>query len=167
MLYVFVLRSVSGFADEHIKGNISDMSRDIYNICDKNLNDLLMKGLSGDEKSVRFRKGMTIGMIEDYMKQNGLKGVIIENEKEILRIANLPPEFLQMIEKDVKEHTVSLLQYAGEKYYATHSHFEPWNWHMILIKDATAYSGLIHKVNRAYASAAIIFLIVLFSPSTS
>ena len=33
---------------------------------------------------------------------------------------------------------------------------------MILIKDATAYSGLIHKVNRAYASAAIIFLVVLF-----
>ena len=161
-LYVFILSSVSGFADEHIKGNISDMSLDIYNICDKNLNDLLMKGLLADEKSVRFRKGMTIGMIEDYMKQNGLKGVIIENEKEILRIANLPPEFLQMIEKDVKEHTVSLLQYAGEKYYATHSHFEPWNWHMILIKDATAYSGLIHKVNRAYASAAIIFFVVLF-----
>ena len=67
------------------------MSLDIYNICDKNLNDLLMKGLLGDEKSVRFRKGMTIGMIEDYMKQNGLEGVIIENEKEILRIGNFTP----------------------------------------------------------------------------
>ncbi|MBI1811855.1 MAG: response regulator [Nitrospirae bacterium] len=161
VLYIFVLRSVSGFADEHIKGNISDMSLDIYNICDKNLNDLLMKGLLADEKSVRFRKGLTIGMIEDYMKQNGLKGAIIEKEKEILRIGDFSTELLQTIE-DTEEHTVSLLKYAGERYYATHSHFEPWNWHFILIKDATAYSGLIHKVNRAYASAAIIFFVVLF-----
>lgn len=161
-LYVFILSSVSGFADEHIKGNISDMSRDIYNICDKNLNDLLMKGLLADEKSVRFRKGMTIDEIESYMAANDLKGAIIENEKEILRIGDFKTEFFQKIDEDTKEYTVSLLKYAGERYYATHSHFEPWNWHMILIKDVTAYSGLIHKVNRAYASAALIFLAVLF-----
>ncbi|MDP2277623.1 MAG: ATP-binding protein, partial [Nitrospirota bacterium] len=162
VLYIFVLRSVSGFADEHIKGNISDISSEIYNICDRNLNDLLRRGLSDDKKSVRIKKGLTLGTIENYMNQKQIRGFIIEDGKELLKIGSLPSELSEIIENTIKEHTVSPLKYAGERYYATHSHFEPWNWHMILIKDATAYSGLIHKVNRAYASAAIIFLIALF-----
>lgn len=161
VLYIFILRSVSGFADEHIKANIADMSLDIYNICDKSLNDLLMKRSSGDEKIVRIKKGLTIGAIEDYMKQNDLKGTIIENEKELLRIGNFSSELLQTIE-DTKEHTVSVVQYTGKSYYGIHSHFDPWGWHIILLKDAAAYSDLIHKVNRAYEVAAIIFLVVLF-----
>jgi len=161
VLYVFILRSVSGFADEYIKGNIADISGDVYKICDKSLNDLLMTRSSENEKLVRLKKGLTIGEIESYMAANDLKGGIIEDEKEILRIGDFKTEFLQTIE-DTKEHTVSTLKYAGERYYAIHSHFEPWGWHLILIKDAAAYSGLIHRVKRAYASAAIMFLVVIF-----
>jgi signal transduction histidine kinase/ActR/RegA family two-component response regulator len=162
VFYIFILRSVSGFADEHIKGNVADMAGDIYRICDKNLNDLLIKGMLADEKSVRLKKGLTIGAIEDYMNQNGLKGAIIENEKELLRIGNFTSEFLQGRHEEIKEHTVSALKYAGNVYYETHSHFEPWGWHMLLIKDAAAYSELIRKVNRTHGVAAFLFLVVIY-----
>lgn len=161
VLYIFVLRSVSGFADEHIKGNILDMSGDIYKICDKSLNDLLMERSSGNEKLARLKKGLTIDEIESYMTENDIKGGIIENGKERLRIGDFTQEFLQKIE-ETEEHTVSTFKYVGERYYATHSHFEPWDWHIILLKDAGDYASLLRKVNRAYASAAIIFLIVFF-----
>ena len=163
VLYIFILRSISDFANIHIKEDFSDMSITVYNMCDESLTDLLLKGISADEKSIRFNKALTIGMIEDYMEQNELKGAVIENGKEILKIGNFTSEFLQVRDKEMKDHTVSALKYAGNVYYETHSHFEPWGWRIILLKNAAAYSGLIHKVNHAYEVAAIIFLAVLFS----
>jgi len=160
-VYIFVLRSVSGFADEHIKENIADMSGDIYRICDKSLNDLLMESASGDKKLVRLKKGFTIDEIESYMTANDLKGGIIENGKERLRIGDFTQEFLQKIE-DTEEHTASTFKYAGEKYYAAHSHFEPWGWHIILLKDAGDYSGLLRRVNSSYAVTAVILLTSAF-----
>lgn len=162
VLYIFILRSVSDFADIHIKGDISDISSEVYRICDRNLNDLLMRGLSGDKKSVRIKKGLTLDTIENYMNQKQIRGFIIENGKELLKIGTLPLELSEIIEKTIKEHTVSPIKHTGERYYATHSHFEPWDWHLILIKDAATYSDLMYKVNCAYASAAVIFLVVLF-----
>lgn len=167
VLYIFILRSVSDFADIHIKGDISDISSEVYRICDRNLNDLLMRGLSGDKKSVRIKKGLTLDTIENYTNQKQIRGFIIENGKELLKIGTLPLELSEIIEKTIKEHTVSPIKHTGERYYATHSHFEPWDWHLILIKDAATYSDLMYKVNCAYASAAVIFLVVLFSPFTS
>ena len=160
-VYIFVLRSVSGFADEHIKENIADMSGDIYRICDKSLNDLLMESASGDKKLVRLKKGFTIDEIESYMTANDLKGGIIENGKERLRIGDFTQEFLQKIE-DTEGHTASTFKYAGEKYYAAYSHFEPWGWHIILLKDAGDYSGLLRRVNSSYAVTAVILLTSAF-----
>ena len=161
VLYVFILRSVSGFAAEQIKGDIADMSNDVYKICDKSLNDLLMERSSGNEKLVRLKKGLTIGEIESYMTANDLKGGIIENGKERLRIGDFTQEFLQKIE-DTEEHTSSLFKYAEDIYYEIHSHFEPWDWHIILLKDAGDYSNLLYKVNRTYTVTAIILLTSVF-----
>lgn len=162
ILYIFVLRSISDFADLHIKEDISNTSLGIYNICDKSLNELLLKGVSADEKSVRFSKALTIGMIEDYMEQNGLQGVIIENRKEVVKVGHFTSEFLLAKHKDTEEHTASTFKYAGEIYYVIHSHFEPWGWHILLLNNAAAYSELIRKVNRTYEAAAILFLVIIY-----
>ncbi|RJQ41032.1 MAG: response regulator [Nitrospiraceae bacterium] len=162
ILYIFVLRSISDFTDIHIKKDISDTSLDIYNICDKSLNELLLKGASADEKPARFSKALTIGLIEDYMEQNGLQGAIIENGNAILKIGNFHADFFKKIDEDTEELAISLIKYADESYYVTHSHFEPWGWHILLLNNATAYSDLIRKVNRTYTLAAILFLVIIY-----
>ena len=73
-LYFFVLRPVSDFTDMHIKENVLEKSHEIYNICDRGLNELLKTESLNDEKAVRIKKGLTVGMIEDFMRQNNLKG---------------------------------------------------------------------------------------------
>ncbi|MBI5027097.1 MAG: response regulator [Nitrospirae bacterium] len=158
-LYLFVLRSVSGFADIHIKDNFLNMSHDVYNICDRSLSELLRTGLAGDEKAVRIKKGLAIGEIENFLRQNNIEGYIIENGKEVLYTGDLPPQFLEMMEKNLEENVVSSIEYAGGKYYTYHIHFEPWKWHIILTKDASAYSQLVQKVNVAYGATAFILLI--------
>jgi signal transduction histidine kinase/CheY-like chemotaxis protein len=120
-----------------------------------------MERASGNEKLLRLKKGLTIDEIESYMAANDIKGGIIENGKERLRIGDFTQEFLQKID-NTEEHTASTFKYAGEIYYAAHSHFEPWGWHIILLKDAGDYSGLLRRVNRAYAVTAVILLTSFF-----
>ncbi|MEK6691804.1 MAG: response regulator [Nitrospirota bacterium] len=163
-LYIFVLSSVSDFADRHIKEGLRNLSHDIYNICDKNLNELLRTGLSNDEKAMRIGKGITIGMIEEFMKENNLKGSIKEGGKEIQLTLDIPPELSEMAEETVREHTITSLEYEGKKYYANHIHFEPWRWHMILIKDEEEYAALTEKVRSAYGiTGLILFMSVILS----
>ncbi len=162
--YIFVLSSVSDFADRHIKEGLRNVSHDIYNICDKNLNELLRTGLSKDEKALRVSKGLTIGMIEDFMRENNLKGSIKEDGREIQLTVDLPAVLSEIAEKTVKEHVITSLEYEGKKYYANHIHFEPWRWHIILIKGEEEYAALTKKVRFAYGiTGLILFMSVLSS----
>ncbi len=161
--YIFVLRSVSDFAGENIKETLKEMSYEIYNICDRSVNELLVSGEARDEKAVRIKKGLTLGAVEDYMRQNNLKGVISEyaagERKRLLSVGGLPSGFSRTIEKDYAEHAVSLTKYAGEKYYSHYTVFAPWNWHILITKRAEAYSALLRKVNTIYGVAGAILLL--------
>ena len=42
-----------------------------------------------------------------------------------------------------------------------HFKFEPWNWHIVLVKDALAYSTLINEVKSTYLVIAIVLVICL------
>jgi len=150
VLYMFVLRYVSDFTDRHIKDSLMGISREIYNICDRNLNELLKTGLAGDEKGVRIKKGLTIGIIEEYLHQNKSKGIIIEKGNELLACC-LSPELSKAVIKIAKDNTFANMEHDGTKYYIYQMHFEPWDWHIVLLKDAADYSALIKKVRLAYA----------------
>ncbi|MBI5199594.1 MAG: response regulator, partial [Nitrospirae bacterium] len=163
-VYLFVLSSVSDFADRHIKEELQNFSRSIYNICDKNMNELLRTGLSKDEKALRDSKGITVGLIEDFIRDNNLKGSIKEDGKGIQLAVDISQGFSEIIEKTVKGHSITSLEYGEKKYYVNHIYFEPWKWHMVLIKDAAEYSALKSKVMLAYRVTGFILLmsIILF-----
>lgn len=158
-LYFFVLRSVSEFTDKQIKEGFSYMALDIYRICDESLNELLQSGMAADEKVKRIKKGLTIGMIEDYMRQNKLKGFIMEGDKGVFSTGGFPAEFPELIDKTVKENMVSTMWYEGKKYYVYHMPFPQWKWHIVLIKEAVEYAALINKMKFAYGATAFILLL--------
>ncbi|GBE00018.1 blue-light-activated protein [bacterium BMS3Abin07] len=161
-LYFFVLRSTSEFADRQIKESFSYMAHDIYRISDESLNELLQSGRAADDKVKRINKGLTIGMIEDYMRENKLKGSIIEGGKSVFSTGDFPPELLETEQNKIKENMVSDLWYEGKKYYVYHMDFQQWKWHILLIKDAAGYSVLINKVKSAYGATAFILLLSTF-----
>lgn len=149
-LYMFVLTAVSDFADKHIEDALSEVSNDVYGICDQNLNELFKKRVTGYEKAVRIQKGITIGMIEDFMKAKDLKGSVAEAGREILNIGDVPAGVSGKIDLNLKEYAVSALEYKEKKYYVSYFYFEPWGWRIVLLKDAAAYSDLLNRVRNVY-----------------
>jgi two-component system cell cycle sensor histidine kinase/response regulator CckA len=165
--YIFVLRSVSDFAVEEIKKTLEEMSHEIYNICDRNLNELLVSGMGDNRHMVRINKGLAVGTVEDFMRQNNIEGAVTEytsgRGKELLSVGKLPKGFFEAIEKKSAEHALTLTKYDGEKYYSLYIVFAPWNWHIVIAKRAEAYSALMRRVYTVYgiSGAILVFSTVL------
>jgi two-component system cell cycle sensor histidine kinase/response regulator CckA len=161
--YIFVLRSVSDFAVENIRKTLEEMSHEAYNICDKSLNELLVSGMGDDKNMIRINKGLTVGAVEDFMRQNNIEGSISEysggKRKELLSVGDLPGGFSAAVEKNSEERSVTLTKYAGHKYYSRYIVFAPWNWRILIAKRAEAYSALMRKVHTVYGIAGAILIL--------
>jgi PAS domain S-box-containing protein len=158
-LYFFVLSSVSGFVRGHIDENLKWMSHNIYNIINENFDDLFKSRLGEDSNFLKIKKGLTIGEIEDYMRDKSIKGFIYSEEVDGLIFGgDLPYELYDLAERETSEHVVKSIRFGNERYYAYHFHYDPWGWHIILLEDFAAHSGLVRTVRRIYlATGSILF----------
>lgn len=163
-LYMFFHYVASDFVTMIIKDNLDERAADIYTIVDKSLDELMKGGLSGDEKAVRIKKALTLSMVEDAMRQNDLRGTVVQSGKAILLIDDLSSEVMEAAGGKTRENVVSSVNYKGNVYYLYLFEFEPWKWRIYLIKSETEYSSLINKVKFAYAITGILLLMatVLF-----
>jgi signal transduction histidine kinase/ActR/RegA family two-component response regulator len=162
LLYSFVLRSVSDFADTQIRTTFLNITTDVYRTIAWNFNELSKIGPAGDEKKAKIARAETVSTLETFMKKNRLTGAIMEDNSEILSIGDLPQGFKWAVEQTSHEKEVRPLTYEGKRYYIYHFEFMPWNWHIILSQDATLYSRLITRVKIAYGVTGGLVFISLF-----
>jgi len=158
-LYVFVLRSISQFVDDHIRESLVNMSHDIYMICDREFNELVRSGSLVQESSVRIRKAVALGSIDDYMRQNNLMGAVIFQDKTVLLSENTTPDLLQSVKTVQGSKTIHSFMYDNHSYLAYHVNFEPWAWNVFIIRDSSAYSLLVQEVRIAYGVTGCILTI--------
>ncbi|MDM8551603.1 response regulator [Desulfobacterales bacterium HSG2] len=162
-LYYFVLNSVSEFIGDHIRENMARTFRDVYMICDRNLDDIIWNGLPDDE-AVRIRKVRTITQIENYLRQSDLLGIICLNQTgEIVWKSDFPENPETIITQIGKDHQAKWLHLNGKNYFFHQADFKPWQWRVILIKkDVDVYSPLLGKVTHAYVVTAVVLFIAVF-----
>jgi signal transduction histidine kinase len=158
-MYLFALTAISDFADTHIQGSMLEKSRNIYAICDNALNEILRSGLMHDEKEIAIKKALTIGAIEDYMRENKLVGLITDSAGKTL----LATDNISLTDFPIAQNNaVSPVEYQGQLYYAHSTDFTPWDWHILFMSDARIYTALLNEVRLAYITTGGIFLISVF-----
>ena len=146
--YWFLSSEVTEFVHANINNDMSRFSRGIYNIGDQSINDMMRSGVSGNPVAVRITKAKTLALIEDYLLENHLLCWIADDQKPLLT-----PELLGEISslaRDLNEHQVRLWHHAGQKYYLHKFRFDPWNWQIVLIKNARNYAYLVDRLKRLY-----------------
>jgi PAS domain S-box-containing protein len=162
-LYFFLLSSVSDFVEERIKENIKWASHDIYDFVNNSLDQLMKSGQMGDERAVRVKKGMTIGLIEDYMRDNEIWGYVFDGGRGKLVFGDEnSPDLFEIIEYGTKENVVNRLTYGKKEYYTYHFHFQPWDWHIVVAEDASVYAGLVNRLRRIYLLMGSVIIVAAF-----
>lgn len=159
-LYIFVLRSVSRFADDQIRESFSEMAHDIYLVCDRSLNELYKTGTYNEENTLRIKKALALNMIGDFMRQNRLAGMVM-HQGEILFTAEGTQKNLSDAAAKINDSIVlATLTLDSHSYYAYRIRFEPWKWDITMIKDSGEYAALLRNVKIAYSVTGLILTAV-------
>jgi two-component system, sensor histidine kinase and response regulator len=157
ILFFLLIALLNDFVQTNINSDMQGLARDIYSIGDNAIDDLIKRGLLSNTVAIRIKKAKTTGIISDFMRENDLMGVIIENDEEILNLKTTPEFYNQFL--SALENEVFASRLKDNNYYLYHFEFEPWNWHVILVKNAVAYSTLIEEIKSTYLFIAILLVI--------
>lgn len=160
--YIFLLRTISGFAHRQIEITLKEMATDIYKIYDSKLNELSSKGLMDDEQAIKIEKARAVNEIEDFMKINNLKGILVYEGGSIegLNMKGSSEELQVLYDavKRFKEREVSYLSLGDNAFYAIRMNLEIWKWDILILEDAKEFASLLTKVRLLYIITAIILL---------
>lgn len=159
--YLTVLKYISDFAKKETFIMMEAEGREIYEIYDKGINEILSIGSLDDEKVLRIKKADIIEKIEIYLKNNNLKGLISEGRKEILNVGHVPKEMINELD-DIKENSASIFSFKGKSYYIYKLPLDFFNWSLLLIKDSKEYSSLLQSVRLIYLFTALILALSAF-----
>jgi signal transduction histidine kinase/CheY-like chemotaxis protein len=160
-LYFAVLRAVSDFSERQIRDTLTDLTRQVYDICDRHFTALMNAGLLEDPRAVRIHKARTIGAIEDFMHRQHAEGILWDAVNGTRLIDLLTPSLGSLIPGDPSAWNAALLTVDGGAYYLRHEAFQPWRWHFTLVQDTGRYAPLLQRVRRTYALTLALLLVVV------
>jgi len=149
-LYVFVLRSVSQYADDQIRESFVEMAGDIYMVCDRSLNESFGNGAVNQGNAAQIRMTSALGMIRDFMHQNSISGMVTHQGEKLLLAENDQRGLSEAALRINNGNVVATFTLGGHTYYTYKIRFEPWEWDITMIKDAAEYAALLRSVKIAY-----------------
>jgi signal transduction histidine kinase/DNA-binding response OmpR family regulator len=159
ILFFLMITLLDDFVQTNVQSDMQGLARDIYNTGDTAIDELIKKGRTANTVAVKIKKAKTTGIISDFMRANDLMGVILENHVVVLYSKDIPEFYTGYV--STPENKIVKYPLKDKNYYMYHFKFEPWNWHIVLVKDALAYSTLINEVKSTYLVIAIVLVICL------
>lgn len=166
-LFLLVLNPISDFVSNHIQHNMQWLANTAYTICDDSLDELIRSGKSSNPRYLNIKKVRTLKEIEVFFRQNDIFGFVYHSRyNKVLWETRLPIAAKNIVPLTSEYNQVIQLDLAGERYSGYHFSFNPWRWHLVLIKKTSHYATFINRVTKAYiATAGILFtslVIILF-----
>ncbi len=161
-LYFFVLRAVSSFADRQINDTLAGLTRQVYEICDRNFTDLMQQGLVEDPRAVRIRKARTIEAIEDFMRSQRIQGLLNAPGHPGL-IQTVPEVLVERLRQRPADQVTGFFEEGGTGYHFRHITFHPWQWDFHIVRDTTEYAPLFGEVRKTHLLTAFFLVLVVLS----
>jgi PAS domain S-box-containing protein len=137
------------------------LSNSAYTICDRSLDELIRSGRSNDSKYQKIKKAETLRQLEMFFRQNNTLGFVYQSGDKVLWHNRLPFDAKRIIPMAKEYNQVVQLNLSGDYYSEYHFSFDPWHWHIVLIKKTSHFAPLINRVNKAYIATSGILLVSL------
>ena len=159
-LYFLVLRSVGDFADASIRANLDALARAAFLIADAEVDRQNSEGRAGDEQAAPLYQLNARMRFEDFAREHEV-GLIVDVDGAA--------DFVTGVKRADSEAILHLARTAGatrlelptgHDTYVRPVAFAPWNWRLLLVKDATAFEHLVAEVRIIYIGSAAALLLI-------
>ena len=160
-LFFLISTSVDDFASRSIQENLSSLARAAYEEADGEIDRCDIKGLDcihGTQKTIH--QMAVFERFEDFAREHEI-GLIVEVDGVADFVTGLERADSEPILQLAPAVGAQRLQLAnGAESYVLPITFAPWNWRLILVKNATAFEALVAEVQIIYASSAVALLLI-------
>ena len=159
-LYMLVLRTVGDYADQSIRANQDSLAGGAFGIADAEFDQQTYEGKLDDPRwTLLFKLNARI-RFEDFAREQEI-GLIVESGGTVDFATGLGEANPAAIRQQAPTVGAARLRLpGGGDYYARPITFAPWDWRIILVKDASAFEALVGEVRAIYAGSAVLLLAV-------
>lgn len=148
------------FSNSYTRNLVREAAEDIYHICEQSYRETLRAGALTDEKSIRVRKGLTLGLVEDFMARNDLLVVIRQESDLLLQPGSFAShdEFMGL-QRQLNPGVETV--FVGDFLYHAHLvSFAPWQWEIWVLKDSSFLSPLTNKMKLFYWLSLFVLILI-------
>ena len=161
ILYFLILGTVSDYAKENIRSTLSALLRSAVTIADSEVDRQNRESqVSNADEELSFQLNTRI-RLEDFARDQNVGIVILADGFVDFFTGISEPEAKSLAKATVSVDGNQLTSDDGSSYYVANARFTPWNWHIILAKDAADFHGLVNQVRKVYIGSAAALALTL------
>jgi two-component system, sensor histidine kinase len=158
ILYLLVLRTVGNYADENIRATLDSLLQNAVTIADSEVDRQNRESRIADsDAALDYQLNARI-RFEDFARDQGV-GLIVAADGALDFVTGISQDEAEAIfETKTGPGTHQVQSKTGGSYYTTTASFTPWNWRILLIKDAADFNALVRQVQLIYGGSALALL---------
>lgn len=158
ILYFLVQRTVGGYADENIRATLDSLLQNAVTIADSEVDRQNRESHVEDvDGGLVYQLNARI-RFEDFARDQGV-GLIVVADGALDFVTGMPQESAKsMLKNVVGPGTRQVQSGTGASYYTASANFTPWNWKILLVKDAADFNALVREVQLIYGGSALALL---------
>ena len=158
-LYFLVLRTIGNYAEDNIRTTLDSLLQSAMTIADSEVDRQNRESSVADADAALAYQLNARMRFEDFARAEGV-GLIVLNDGATDFVTGMAPdEAPPVIARLATPGTPRLSGTAGKYYFASAS-FSPWNWRILLVKDARDFDALVRHVQVIYGGSAIALLLI-------
>jgi signal transduction histidine kinase len=158
ILYFLVLRTVGSYADENIRASLDSLLQNAVTIADSEVDRQNRESRVADADGALVYQLNARIRFEDFARDQRV-GLIVAADGALDFVTGVSQENAKsMLESTTGPGTRQVNSGTGASYYTASANFTPWNWQILLVKDAADFNALVREVQLIYGGSALALL---------
>ncbi len=160
ILYFLVLRTIGSYADENIRATLDSLLQNAVTIADSEVDRQNRESRVADaEAALAYQLNARI-RFEDFARDQRV-GLIVAADGTVDFVTGVSQgNAKSILESATGPGTRQVRSDSGATYYTTSASFTPWNWRILLVKDAADFNALVRQVQLIYGGSALALLAI-------
>lgn len=161
VLYFLVLRSISGYADESIRNTLESLLRNAVTIADSEVDRQNRESQISDAGAALAYQLNTRIRLEDFARDQVVGIVVLADDVVDFATGVSEPDARAIAALATDGERTQVKSEEGLTFYVASAGFAPWNWRIVLVKDAGDFETLVGQVRRIYIGSAVALLMTI------